>query len=1172
MNTTNPTKLGKRDYQELGKGKNRNPNKKSRYEDITFQVRINYDYSSMDSNMVFVSKATYNKLFQNSIENNYLKIGHYIYEVGPKDDVSDTSIEINEFQEVNLEHFLLVDSNANKSIFVKKFYANQNNRFAPIKRLVLELDPYSCSEYDDKKKSTTKIDVIELIQIVKNKFIGQFFENEQIFFIDYKRGQFKATVKKQFFFKSKKEELSILWGRINEETKIDFTCDSKKVCLIKKINDIKIEKYFCKISEINQATQRLIKGNNTKTTLEESWKDRLSPMPLCITFSNLVKEIRYAFEGKDVCVEDEQIIRLTTDWKIKVVLYKVSLSENIDLPKKNKEYTWSFPFKKEIPMEINTLSNILFTVDEDKTTYASIMEFNILDINEKQNYENSNEKFWLSIEEIKKEIQETYISLPLRGRMTLQLGRYLILVELTNCVRSPYAPTSIEKNLKEIWGIEPDTEIKITKKQNLSLKLVDSNNIYPLKKIRVKVQRIIIGHKNDQRPLLIKEKIIREKFFNCLPEYLFKNQKLECIIDGQNALLLHLDNYSYSEEGQIFHYGALFKCDNNTEINFEVINNSNIIIDRNESGQPINLKEKLKNLGIGGLPEEAINFVKGIYYSRNDYKNQYEDLKIKPERGVLFYGPPGTGKTLLAKNLAEILGVSEVNTKKICATDVLNKYVGESEKKMRELFNNAREDQIKYGDKSPLHLLIIDEIEAVLKERKDDSRTWEVSVVNTFLSQLDGINGTLNNIIVIGLTNKMHLIDKAVIRSGRLGTHIHIGLPNSQGRREIFEIYLQECIKNNYLEENHGYLDSLVKMTIGKSGAFIEALVREAGKSAITRSLSELSEKIEASQKLKITKDDFNKAFSTLTKKDNDPSKIEDYFIEQQINPLNLRRNFEELGIIGINDTVVNSIKDLILTRIIYNDELKKLNYAFPKGLFISGPSGTGKTKLAKSLKSIFGLREEQFYFYHASTLWQKSNQLLKKEIERIFDPIFDAAKDLQEQSPLFMVVIDGIDEFFSHSSIKSPHPFSLMHLFFEEIENLKDSQNFPENLLIVYTSSFDRNLDSRFLKYSKQGTFIKLDLPTFKERSKIFKYYLEPAIKEEKIVKEIDYKKLALLTEKQTGAFIEATVALAIKNSLKKIDFLSLTKEIPKLSMNDLIQAINELNSDEEWKRQLFI
>jgi vesicle-fusing ATPase len=153
--------------------------------------------------------------------------------------------------------------------------------------------------------------------------------------------------------------------------------------------------------------------------------------------------------------------------------------------------------------------------------------------------------------------------------------------------------------------------------------------------------------------------------------------------------------------------------------------------------------------------------------------------QVQHVKGILLYGPPGTGKTLIARSLASSLNVNEKNFQIVNGPEVFNKFVGQSEENIRKLFLNAREDEKKFGRESPLHIIVFDEIDAICKERGHYSSGTNVEdqVVNQLLSNMDGVE-SLNNIIIIGMTNRKDLIDPAILRPGRLEVHIEIGLPN----------------------------------------------------------------------------------------------------------------------------------------------------------------------------------------------------------------------------------------------------------------------------------------------------------------------------------------------------------------------------------------------------------
>lgn len=150
---------------------------------------------------------------------------------------------------------------------------------------------------------------------------------------------------------------------------------------------------------------------------------------------------------------------------------------------------------------------------------------------------------------------------------------------------------------------------------------------------------------------------------------------------------------------------------------------------------------------------------------------------------MILHGPPGTGKTLIARQIAKALNCEEPQV--VNGPEIFDKYVGGSEKKIRELFAPAEREQEEKGDDSGLHIIIFDEIDAICKARGSSSNSGtnvNDSVVNQLLSKLDGVDA-LNNVLIIGMTNRIDLIDEAILRPGRLELHLEIGLPDRVGRR-----------------------------------------------------------------------------------------------------------------------------------------------------------------------------------------------------------------------------------------------------------------------------------------------------------------------------------------------------------------------------------------------------
>jgi len=189
-----------------------------------------------------------------------------------------------------------------------------------------------------------------------------------------------------------------------------------------------------------------------------------------------------------------------------------------------------------------------------------------------------------------------------------------------------------------------------------------------------------------------------------------------------------------------------------------------------------------KQLGIGGLDREFEEIFRRAFNSRTYSASTIEKYGIKHVRGMLLYGPPGTGKTLIARQIAKALDCDE--PKVVNGPEIFSKYQGESEKNVRELFAAAEKDQKEHGDESKLHIIIFDEIDAICRQRGTTGGTTGVheTVVNQLLSKMDGVD-SLNNILVIGMTNRKDMIDEAMLRPGRLEIHLEISLPDEKGRR-----------------------------------------------------------------------------------------------------------------------------------------------------------------------------------------------------------------------------------------------------------------------------------------------------------------------------------------------------------------------------------------------------
>jgi len=272
----------------------------------------------------------------------------------------------------------------------------------------------------------------------------------------------------------------------------------------------------------------------------------------------------------------------------------------------------------------------------------------------------------------------------------------------------------------------------------------------------------------------------------------------------------------------------------------------------------INPDWDFSKMGIGGLDEEFNAIFRRAFASRVFPPEIMEQLGCSHVKGILLHGPPGTGKTLMARQIGKMLNARE--PKIVNGPEILDKYVGESEANIRKLFAEAEEDERRLGVNSGLHIIIFDEIDAICKKRGSVAGNTGVNdtVVNQLLSKIDGVD-QLNNILVIGMTNRPDMIDDALTRPGRLEVQIEIGLPKESGRMQILNIHTNTMRTNGKLAADVD-LAELANLTKNFSGAEIEGLVRAAQSCALNRLVkadSKVAVDIDAAEKLLVTRPDF---------------------------------------------------------------------------------------------------------------------------------------------------------------------------------------------------------------------------------------------------------------------------------------------------------------------------
>lgn len=341
---------------------------------------------------------------------------------------------------------------------------------------------------------------------------------------------------------------------------------------------------------------------------------------------------------------------------------------------------------------------------------------------------------------------------------------------------------------------------------------------------------------------------------------------------------------------------------------------------------------KFEDMGIGGLDTEFSAIFRRAFASRIFPPGLVEKLGIQHVKGILLYGPPGTGKTLIARQIGKMLNARE--PKVVNGPEILNKYVGQSEENVRKLFADAEKEYKEKGEESGLHIIIFDELDAICKQRgsKNDGTGVGDSVVNQLLSKLDGVD-QLNNILLIGMTNRMDMIDEALLRPGRLEVHMEISLPDEFGRRQILKIHTSKMRDNNVMDKDVD-INELAGLTKNYSGAEISGVVKSASSFAFNRhvkvgTVAGISDDIE---NMKVNRQDFLNAI--------DEVKPAFGVSEDEL------ANCLQGGIIHYNSYVEQILKEGHL----FVEQVRKSERTPLVSILLHGPPSSGKTALAAKI------------------------------------------------------------------------------------------------------------------------------------------------------------------------------------------------------------------------------
>ncbi len=456
---------------------------------------------------------------------------------------------------------------------------------------------------------------------------------------------------------------------------------------------------------------------------------------------------------------------------------------------------------------------------------------------------------------------------------------------------------------------------------------------------------------------------------------------------------------------------------------------------------------------LGGL-KEAIGKVREMIELPLKHPELFDRLGIDAPKGVLLHGPPGTGKTLLAKAVAN---ESDAYFISINGPEIMSKYYGESERAIREIFEDA--------EKNAPAIIFLDEIDSIAPKRAEVTGEVERRVVAQLLSLMDGLKAR-KNVIVIGSTNRPEALDVALRRPGRFDREIELRVPDTDGRLEIFQIHT----RGMPLAEDVNLMD-FAQITYGFVGADIAALCREAAMSALRKvlpkiNLNEPEIPAEILDSLQVIREDFENAL-----KDVQPSAIREILIEVPT------VSWDDVG--GLEE-VKRLLKEVVEWPLKNPESYRDIGVEAPKGVLLYGPPGTGKTLLAKAIA----------HESDANFITAKGSDLLSKwygESEKRIAEVFTRARQVAP-SIIFLDELDSLAPI-RGASISEPQVTArILNQLLSEMDGLEELRA----VVVIGATNRPDVIDPALIRPGRFDELILVPIPDEGARREIFKVHTE--------------------------------------------------------------------------------
>ncbi|MFO7990806.1 MAG: CDC48 family AAA ATPase [Thermoplasmata archaeon] len=517
---------------------------------------------------------------------------------------------------------------------------------------------------------------------------------------------------------------------------------------------------------------------------------------------------------------------------------------------------------------------------------------------------------------------------------------------------------------------------------------------------------------------------------------------------------------------------------------------------------------------VGGL-DEQLQRVREMIELPLKHPDLFERLGIEPPKGVLLHGPPGTGKTWIAKAVANESGASFFSVQ---GPEIMSKYYGQSEGKLREKFEEAEEQ-------SP-SIVFIDELDSIAPKRDDVKGEVERRVVAQLLTLMDGLSQR-GETIVIAATNRVDAIDGALRRPGRFDREIEIGLPDRDGRKEILQIHTRGVPIAEDVD-----LDELASMTHGFAGADLESLAKEAAMRALRRYIPEieLDRPIprEIIEKMEVNEDDFMKALREI-----EPSSLREILVEIP------ELSWEDVG--GLED-VKDKLMESVERPIADPHSYEKMGIAPPKGILLYGPPGTGKTLLAKAIAN-----ESQANFISV-----KGPEILSKWVGDSEKAVREIFKKARQAAPT-IVFLDELDALAPERSLSEDE--GVTSRIVNQLLTSLDGVELNTGIVVLGATNRPDRVDPALLRAGRFDQMIMIGVPDEDARKEIFKVHT----KKMPLKKDVDLDRLAKETDSFVGADIQSVCREAGLSALREN-----AKKVGMKHFEDALESVNPSVDDE--------